>query len=193
MAKPHRGLDVSASRVAAVTLVCSVAVVFSGCAALGFSDEVLWRVASPDGQLIAVCQEVPVFDGPDFDLRLERPDGSFVRHLFTSGDGDPCSELVWSPDGRILAVLTGHAARAKFVDVGWALAHPDSPIAHWSRREVSLSSEQVPMRGHDLRFVAPMTVELIVCPPVDGATGDCGAGSAVKRFDVPESVISGVE
>jgi len=67
------------------------------------------------------------------------------------------------------------------------------PIAHWSRREVSLSTERVRLRGHDLRFVAPMTVELVVCPAVSGATGDCGAGSSKRRVEVPESVVTGLE
>jgi len=138
-----------------------------------------------------VCQEVPVVDGPDFDVRLERPDGSLVRHLFTSGDGDPCSEVVWSPDGRILAVLTGHVARVKFVDVSWAVAHPGAQVAHWSLREVSFSTDQVRLQAHDLQFVAPMVVEMTVCPGVSGATGNCGTAASSRRFDVPSSVITG--
>jgi hypothetical protein len=65
-----------------VALVIVVAVFSQGCAELGYRDRVLHRVPSPrDGTLIALCQEVPAFDGPGYDIRLERGDGTLVRRL----------------------------------------------------------------------------------------------------------------
>jgi hypothetical protein len=68
----------------------------TGCARFGFSDRLLHRIPSPDGQTVAVCQEIPEFDGPSFDVRLERRDGTRRRDLFHMGDGDGCSEMAWS-------------------------------------------------------------------------------------------------
>ncbi len=178
-------------RLSAVSLFL-VVVSVSGCVALGYSNRVLWRVASPTGALIAICQEVPGFDGPGYNVRLERPDGGLVRQLYDIGDGDPCSEVVWSPDGQTLAVLSGHVARLRFVDVGWALANPDVQTAHWSWRMLSLSTEQVHFRGAQLRFVAPTTIELAVCPAQPGPfTGSCGTDSSIRRFDIPQPVVTG--
>jgi hypothetical protein len=163
----------------------------SGCAALGYSDRVLWRVPAPDGDLVAVCQETPEFDGPGYDVRLERPDRTLVRRLYSIGDGDPCSEVVWSPDGNTLAVLSGHVARVRFVDVEWTLAHPEIETAYWSWRQVDLSADSR-VEGSGLRFVGPRDVELRVC--TNGATGtapSCDATSPVRRFAVPLPIVTG--
>ena len=172
--------------------VCFVVAAMSGCAALGYSNRVLLRIASPNGQFVAVCQEVPAFDGPGYAVRLERPDGRVVRQLYEIGDGDPCSEVVWSPDGQTLAVLSGHVARVRFVDVAWALNRPDVPTAHWSWRQVDLSTEQTHLEAAHLRFVAPTTVELSVCPARPGRfRGSCGTDSSIRRFDIPKPVVTG--
>lgn len=91
-----------------VAAVLAIIVSLAGCARFGFTDRVLLRVPSPDGQMVAVCQEVPEFDGPSFAVRLERPDGTVVRRLYETGDADACSEIAWARDGRTLAVLTAH-------------------------------------------------------------------------------------
>src|SRR5687768_8581751 len=117
------------SRLAGGVAVAALTVAASACSALGFTDRVLHRVPSPDRRLVAVCQEIPVLEGPAYDIRLERPDGSLVRKLYF-GDGDPCSEMAWSPDGRTLAVLTAHVARVRFVDIAWALDHPSTQTSY---------------------------------------------------------------
>lgn len=171
---------------------CLVLAVATGCAAPGCSNRVLWRVTSPNGQFVAACQEVPAFDGPGYDVRLERPDGGLIRQLYEIGDGDPCTEVVWSPDGRTLAVLSGHTARVRFVDVGWVLDHPEVQTAHWSWRQVDFSTERVRVEGSDLRFFGPTTIELRVCPARSGgASTSCGTDSLTRRFDIPVPIVTG--
>ena len=135
----------------------------SGCRALGLTSRVLWRVPAPDGRLVAVCQEIPMLDGPGFDIRVERLDGSLLRRLCQLGDGDPCSEMAWSPDGRILAILSGHLARVRFVDVVSALERSSAPTPQWSSRQVDFSTERELLLGKSLRFVAPREIELTTC------------------------------
>jgi hypothetical protein len=89
-----------------VLLVSLAAAGGPGCGELGYTDRVLWRVPSPDGKVIAVCQETPELDGPGYDLRLESPEGARIAQLYHIGDGDPCNELAWAPDGKVLAVLS---------------------------------------------------------------------------------------
>ena len=125
----------------------------SGCAELGYTDRILWRLPSPDGRVVAVCQETPELDGPGYDVRLESPDGSRVAQLYHIGDGDPCSELAWSPDSRVLAVMSAHVARIQFVDV-----------AHRSLRQIDLSTERGLRQGRDIQFVEPREVEVAICP-----------------------------
>ena len=137
--------------------------VTSACAELGYTDRVLHRAVSPDGRLAAVCQEVPVFDGPEFDLRLERPDGTIVRELLHMGDAGGCSEVAWSPDGRLLAVLTSHVAEINIVDVAWATSHPDERNAHRFRRYFSFSTEGTLRQGTGLTFVSNDELEFQVC------------------------------
>ena len=184
-------VNVTSRRIGAVVAACVMAVVASGCAPFGYSNRVLWRVTSPTGQHVAVCQEVPVFDGPNYGVRLEGPDSRLIRHLYGIGDGDPCSEVVWSPDGRTLAVLSGHVARVRFVDVAWALAHPEVQTSSWSWRQVDLSTERVHLLGRGLAFVGPTTVQLSVCgaPPRGSAAAACE--SEIRRFEIPLPIVTG--
>ena len=179
---------------ASVALIV-VAVASTGCARFGYTNRVVWQLPSPDGQLVAVCQEVPVFDGPNYTIRLERPDGSRVRGLYDIGDGDPCSEMAWSPDGRTLAVLSGHVARIRIVDVAWVLAHPDSRTNHWSWRVIDLGSDVNPLRADRLRFVAPLAFEVRLCeqeigPHLPNGRQNCGDNGRVKRVDIPLPIMT---
>ncbi len=164
-------------------LVLSVAL--SHCAAFGFSNRVLWRVPSPDQQLMAVCQEIPELDGPSYNVRLEQPNGALVRQLYDIGDGDPCSEVVWSPDGRKLVVMSGHVARIRIVDVQWALSHPAEATGHWSWRMVDLSTAQRHLQSAQLRFVSPTAIEVGVCAARPGKfTGQCVGDTTIQRLDI---------
>ena len=140
----------------------AAAIGLGGCADLGLRSRVLHRTASPDGTLIAVCQEIPILDGPDYDVRLERRDGSVAAHLFHLGDGNPCSELAWSPDGRLLAVLSAHVARVHVADVRRALDERPAPKS-WSWPQIDFSQADL-QRGRALRFVTPTEVEVLTCP-----------------------------
>ena len=139
-----------------------MALTAAACSNFGYTNRVLHRVPSPDGKLVAVCQEIPVFDGPDFDIRLERPDGTMVQRVMRSGDGDPCHEIAWSPDGRTIAVLSSHVARVRFVDVEKALGEGASRRMYWP--EVSLGREGNFTWGHHVRFTTASDVEVSTCP-----------------------------
>ena len=159
-----------------------------------YDSEVLLRVSSPDGTLSAVCQEVPAFDGPNYVVRLEREDGTFVRKLFDAGAGEPCNEIVWSKDGRTLGVLSAHVARTKFVDIEWVVRNAsDTRRTGW--REVSFSSESETMLARGLRFTGPLEVELDVCPyrladrQRDGFY-TCTAPAESKRFAIPQPLLT---
>jgi hypothetical protein len=145
------------------------AVLASGCGGLfdelGYRNRVLHRAASPvDASIVAVCQEVPMFDGPNYDIRLERPDGTKIRGLYGIGDGDPCTEMAWGPDGKTLTVMSNHVARVRFVDVDWALRHLSDEMHYWDTREVSYSSEREWKVSRHLRYVDAQTVAFDVCP-----------------------------
>ena len=127
------------------------------------TDRVLHRVASPDGRVVAVCQEIPVFDGPVFEVRLDRPDGTRLRELRQMGDGGGCDELRWSDDGRTLAVLTAHVAGINVIDVEWALSHPDVRDSHWFSRDISFSSESRLAYATGLKFAGPLELEFQLC------------------------------
>ena len=143
--------------------VMSAALLACGCAKFGYSNRVLHRIPSPDGQLVAVCQEVPVFDGPEFDVRLEHQDGTLIRKLFHMGDGGGCGEIVWSQNGRMLAVLTTHVATITVVDVEWALSHPAVLERHWFTRQFSFSPEYALRQAAELRSVGPSEIEFNLC------------------------------
>jgi hypothetical protein len=177
-------------------IVCLAVGTSSGCSKFGYTSRVLWRTPSPDGRIVAVCQEIPEFDGPGYDLRLESPAGSRIAELYQIGDGDPCSELAWSPDGRVLAVLSGHVARIRFVDVAWVLHERTGPTQYWSWRQVDLSSERDLRQGHDLRFVGPLDVELTMCSydlrqTQRTHTRSCTSEEVRKRLRVPVPVKTG--
>ena len=112
-------------RRAASLLIAVAALAGSSCAELGYRNRVLVRSPSPDGQVIAVCQEIPEFDGPRHEIRLERPDGSRIRTLL-SGAG--CTEIAWSADGRLAAVLSGFLVNVAIADVAYALEHPSEDL-----------------------------------------------------------------
>ena len=159
-----------------------------------YDAEVLLRVSSPDGTLSAVCQEVPAGDGPNYVVRLEREDGTFVRKLFDAGDGEPCSEIVWSKDGRALGVLSAHVARTKFVDIEWVVKNAsDTRRTGW--REVSFGSDSETMLARGLRFTGPLEVELDVCPyRVADRKRDgfftCTAPAETKKFAIPQPLLT---
>ena len=173
-----------ASRSFGATLLC-VATLTSGCRQFGFSDRVLWRVEAPGGHLVAVCREVPEFDGPSYSLWLETPDGEHVGQAKSFGDADPCNEIVWSPDGRVLAVLVGHVARVHFASVD--AGETRSGLGGW--QQVTLSTEARLHRARALRFVEPRAVELSVCASEPRA--GCLAPESAIRFDVPTSKDAG--
>jgi hypothetical protein len=165
-----------------------------GCAEWGYRDRVLHRVPSPaDATLVAVCQEIPAFDGPDHDIRLERPDRTVIRRLYTIGDGDPCHEMAWSADGRTLAVVSSHVARAVVVDVARALSQRDTPS--WSlTRSVSLTAQDGRQLARHLRFVAPEEVEYQVCAHRFGRGIDwrvCTAPPETRRLRLPWLIARG--
>lgn len=170
----------------------------SGCARLGFTDRVLHRIPSPNGQTFAVCQEIPEFDGPSFDVRLERPDGTHLRDLFRMGDGGGCSEMAWSDDGRVLAVLTSHVAGVSVVDVEWALAHPDTRNSHWFVRGFGYSRERDgPTYARQLTFVSPQELQFEICryslEETQQRRGEirCAESPHPKRLRIPRTLDAG--
>ena len=150
-------------RWSALALAVLVVTAGSGCRDLGFTNRVLWRIPAPDGKTFAVCQEIPEFDGPSFDIRLEAADGSVRRPLARLGDGDPCTEMAWSPDGQALAVLSGHVARVRVIDVASVAGR--SPIEatrqFWPQFDFSTAAEL--RLGKALRFVGPREIEFTTC------------------------------
>jgi hypothetical protein len=178
------GYPREASIMRRAAFVILAAVGSQGCAELGYRDRVLHRIPSPsDSALIAVCQEIPEFDGPGYDVRLERPDGTVVRRLYRSGDGDPCHEVAWAADGRTLAVVSSHVARAIVVDVAAALSQPETRTAH--RSSVSLAGGEGQQLARRLRFVAPGEIEYEVCAHQFGKDIDwrvCTAPAETRRL-----------
>lgn len=99
-----------------------------------------------------------------------------------------CHELVWSPDGRRLAVVSSHVARAVVVDVAWALSAPETPTAYWSWRSVSLAPGDTHNLARRLRLVTPEEIEYEVCPHQFGRGIDwrtCTAPAVVRRLRLP--------
>jgi hypothetical protein len=178
-----------------VLLICA-ACALPACERFGYSNRVLLRVTSPDGRLVAVCQEIPELDGPSYDIRVERPDGTRIRQLLRGGDGDPCSELAWSPDGRLLAVLSTHVARVRVADVARILEQPPSPSSRWATRQFDLSSENDLRLGRRMQFVGPLEIEVTTCPydlreTQRTHTMRCTSGERPVRFAVPVPLAAG--
>jgi hypothetical protein len=169
----------------------------AGCAKFGYSDRVLHRVPSPDGQVVAVCQEVPILDGPEFDIRLERPDGSLIRKLFHMGDAGGCAEVVWSQNSRMLAVLTAHVATISIVDAEWAISHPAVLEAHWFTRPFSFSSEDTRRQATELKFVGPSDLEFNLCrysireTQRDHGRIQCAEPPTLQRLRIPSPLVAG--
>ena len=180
--------DPTCGTLAYVAIGTAVVVVVAWRLAVFASGEtVLHRVAAPGGRLVAVCQKGSGFDG-DYAIRIERPGVGDIRNLYAIGDGDPCSEVVWSPDGQILAVLSEHVGRVRFADVGRTMAHPGIQTAYWSWRQVDLSAKRVREGGAGLRFVGPRSVQIQACSV--NAVGAC-IGASTRRFDIPMPVVTG--
>ncbi|HTH04125.1 MAG TPA: hypothetical protein VL882_27820, partial [Vicinamibacterales bacterium] len=172
-------------------------IVSAGCARFGYTNRVLHRVPSPNGQVVAICQEVPVFDGPEFDVRLERADRSLIRQLFHMGDGGGCGEVVWSWDSRTLAVLTSHVATVTVVDVDWALSHPAVLERHWFTREFSFSSKSELNQATELTFVGTSEIEFRLCRYSIQETQrnhgriNCSEPARPQRLRIPSPLVSG--
>ncbi len=138
-----------------------------------------------------------MFDGPEFDVRLERRDGTRFRELFHMGDGGGCDELIWSPDGRTLAVLTGATATIRMADVDWALAHPEIHERHWLYRDFSFSTDKVTKQATDLRFVSAFELEFQLCEvlasrnPSEQRTDPVQSAARPQRLRIPSPLIAG--
>ena len=166
----------------------------TSCRDLGFTNRVLWRLAAPDGKSFAVCQEIPEFDGPSFDIRLEDAGGALVRRLYRIGDGDPCTEMAWSPDGRTLAVLSGHVARVRVVDVALTMRRPADDTTRHFWPQFDFSTEKELRLGRDLRFIGPREIEFTTCAydlretqRSRGTVKRCTSPEVRNRFSVPAS------
>ena len=128
-------------------------VLIAGCARFGWSDHVLITAAAASHDVVFVCQEVPEFDGPGYEWRLETRDGAVLRQLFRGSDGNGrCDAAVWSADGTTLAIV--ERGTIHVVDVGWALAHPEERKTHWFLRQFSYSTNDVSLRVDHLRFAS---------------------------------------
>jgi len=77
-------------------VVCVVVVLLGVAASLGQATRTMLRVPPPDGRLVPVCRAIPVFDGPDYEMRLERPEGTLVTPVHRIGDGGPCLDMLWA-------------------------------------------------------------------------------------------------
>lgn len=141
--------------------------VTSGCARLGYTNRIQWKIPSPDGQLVAVCQEVPFFDGPGHELRLEHPDGGVVRSFFGGSDADPCDEVVWSADGGRLAMVTRHDGTVWILDVAGAIADERAAEATASGdlwHVSSFTDADGLKQAWNARFVSALELQVDVCP-----------------------------
>lgn len=156
-----------------------------GCRALGYSADVLQRVPSPDSRYVAVCQEVPAFDGPNYDIRLERPDGTKIRSVHSGGDAMRCAELAWAPDSRTLAWRSG--TTVWFIDVDWILARPEGEPRHWPWPSHSFAPRTRPPSGWTFRFVSVDEIWLTPCS-VESIGTDCQP-DAFERYVIPSPIV----
>jgi hypothetical protein len=159
-------------------IVLTAALAVAGCSQLGYSDRVLVRLPSPDGNIVFVCQETPELDGPGHEWRLERRDGAVLRHLFRGSDGNGvCDEARWSTDGGTLAVVSRDTVH--IADVEWTLAHPDLQKTHWFVRQFSFPDavDGMPRLVRDIRFVAPGELAFNRCTESQESVG----GTDVRR------------
>lgn len=156
----------------------------AGCARFGFTDRVLHEVASPDGRFVAICQEVPALDGPEFEVRLHRPGGALVRPLGYFGDAYRCNEVVWSRDGSHLAVLNHANAQVRLIDINDALRKPPAQML-WSRTITLADRGDV---ATSLRFVSDRRVAYLSCSTslyrASATPGVCTTGARDRRLDV---------
>jgi hypothetical protein len=164
------------------------------CAQLGFSDDVLLRVSSPDGRLIFVCQETPEFDGPGHEWRLEKPDGTVVRRLLVGSDGNGlCHEAVWSSDSGTVAIASMQTVH--IADVAWTLAHPELQNTHWYVRQFSFGSDDGLRRVQDLQFAPRGELVFGVCEYKLGELRrigrQCEAGANPKTLTIPSPRVPG--
>jgi hypothetical protein len=162
------------------------------CRDLGWTSRILWRLPAPDGKTFAVCQEIPEFDGPSFDVRLETADGALVRRLARLGDGDPCSELAWSPDGQAVAVLSGHVARVRVIDLAKVLREPPIELTRQFWPQFDFSTPRELRLGKGLRFTGPREIEFTTCAydftetqRSRGTVRRCTSPELRQRFTVP--------
>jgi hypothetical protein len=180
-----------------VGIVLMAALTFVGCSRLGFSNRVLLRLASPDGNMVFVCQEIPELDGPGHEWRLERQDGTVVRRLLKGSDGNgACDEALWSTNGSTLAVVS--RATIHIADVEWTLSHPELQKTHWFVRQFGFSG---PLNGQprfvrDLQFVAPGELTFGLCADNrhklrDRRVDRCEAGETVMTLTIPSPLVPG--
>ena len=154
---------------------------------LGFSNRVLHDVPSPDGKFRAICQEVPAFDGPEYETRLHRQDGTFVVNLAYGGDAQPCREIAWSTDGAWLAVVD-HVSRVTLVDAAGAMR---GNVGRRPNRDVSLTWPQGLARN--MRFVTPAIIEFDACDAKDVLRmRDCATTFQRRRLDISTTPARGV-
>lgn len=140
----------------ALAFLVLAGVAASSCGELGYRKRELVRSPSPDGQLIAVCKEYPIFDGPGIEVWLERPGGTKLRTVHSVSDGGGCEEIAWSADGTRMAILGGFMIGVMVVDVTAALENPAGPSrAQHLQLGAGSGTERSTWRvGQHLRFVS---------------------------------------
>jgi hypothetical protein len=113
------------------------------------------------------------------------------------GYTDRVLHRVQSPDGRTLAVLTGHTATIRMADVDWALAHPEIHERHWVYRDFSFSTDKVNKRATDLRFVSAFELEFHLCEyslretQANNGQIRCSQQAQPQRLRIPLPLIAG--
>ena len=126
-------------------------------------------------------------DGPDFKVRLHRPDGVLIRILAFRGDGQRCDEVIWSEDATRLAIRT--AARATLVDIDDALRKPAEQML-WNR-DVSLTWPEG--SAGKLAFAGRDILEFHACDAANvGGDGKCRIEYERRRLDISTTPARGV-